>query len=41
MLILEHFRVILAGLEVLGWLGGHFGDSLVTLVGNLEPCEIR
>ena len=24
----------------MGWLGGHFGDSLVALVGNMVPCQM-
>ena len=24
----------------MGWLGGHFVDSLVALVGNMVPCQM-
>ena len=41
MLILEHFRELLARLfEVLGWLGGHFGDALLTFSGNVGSCQM-
>ncbi len=25
---------------VFGWLGGHFGDSLLTFIGNVESRQI-
>ena len=40
-LIFEHFSVLFGPLgRSLGWLGGHFGDSLVALVGNMVPCKM-
>ncbi len=38
---MEHFRVLLDPLwRSLGWLGGHFGASLVAFVENMGPYKI-
>ena len=40
-LIFEHFSILFGPLgRSLGWLGGHFGDSLVVVVGNVVPCKM-